>query len=223
MRLCGGVAAVGSGGVAGITVLAGRGDSNCSGDIALEPGRVDSIFFPGRVAGCRKLIAIFCPVSLMTSGSSGCRDSNVALGRSYRRKDLLSVLRMVPEVFPCGRRGSGIHHHAASPMPPPPAPPQAAAPAATAKGKPRYGRRALSEGQQWGLCGYRAFGSAPMPPAPLGLLPFGGAGRIHILRFRNKLIREVTPAGGEVTPPAVEKLLRLPVVRKDSFAAPASG
>lgn len=179
MRLCGGVAAVGSGGVAGITVLAGRGDSNCSGDIALEPGRVDSIFFPGRVAGCRKLIAISCSVSLMTSGSSGCRDSNVASGRSYRWKDLLSVLRMVPEVFPCGRRGSGIHHHAASPM--------------------------------------------PMPPAPLGLLPFGGAGRIHILRFRNKLIREVTPAGGEVTPLAVEKLLRLPVVRKDSFAAPASG
>lgn len=100
MRLCGGVAAVGSGGVAGITVLTDRGDSNCSGDIALEPGKVDSIFFPGRVAGCRRLIAISCSASLMTSGSSGCRDSNIASGRSYRRKELLSVLR---------RRGRRAH------------------------------------------------------------------------------------------------------------------
>lgn len=176
-------------------MLSGRGDSNCSGDIALEPGKVDSIFFPGRVAGCRRLIAISCSASLMTSGSSGCRDSNIASGRSYRRKELLSVLRMVPEVFPCGRRGSGIHHHAAFPMRPPPAPPQAAAPAATAKGKPRYGRLLLSEGQLWGLYGYRASGSAPMPPAPLGLLPFGGAGRIRFLGLSDCSYR---PASGQV-------------------------
>lgn len=68
--------------------------------------KVDSKALSGNEPGYRRLIAISCSASLIESGSPSCSDSNIASGRTGRRKELLSVLRMAVRVFPCGMGGS---------------------------------------------------------------------------------------------------------------------
>ena len=106
MRLCGGVATAAGGGTQGVVSLKGRGDSNLSGDIAPVPGGVDSIFFPGTTGSFAEVIAFPAAASPIELGSCSRSDSNIASRRSGRLEGLLSVLQIVPEVFPCGVGGS---------------------------------------------------------------------------------------------------------------------
>ena len=208
MRLCGGVATASGGGTSGVVSLKGRGDSNLSGDIALVPGATDSIFFPGRAAGCRILIAISCSASLMKPRSPDCNDSNIASGRSCRLGELLSVQRMAVRVFPCGMGGSISF----------------TTPLAQCTRRPRLRelqrqRRPQRASRVTGGCfclrgSYKVCAViglpalVPMPPAPLGLLIPGGSCRIQFVRLRNGLRGYSLRSGGEVTTASVVKLLR---------------
>ena len=189
--------------------LKGRGDSNLSGDIALVPGATDSIFFPGRAAGCRILIAISCSASLMKPRSPDCSDSNIASGRSCRLGELLSVLQMAVRVFPCGVGGGLI----------------ITTPLAQCTRRPRLRelqrqRRPQRASRVMGGGFYRKVARevctvirlpalVPMPPAPLGLLISGGSCRIQFVRLRNGLRGYSLRSGGEVTTASGVKLLRI--------------
>lgn len=167
--------------------MKGRGDSNLSGDIALVPGATDSIFFPGTAGSFAEVIAISCSAPLMKSRSPSCSDSNIASGRACRREGLLSVLRIIPEVFPCGMGGGLI----------------ITTPLAQCTRRLRLRelqrkRRPQRASRVTGGCfclrgSYRACAvighssSVPMPPAPLGLLIPGGSCRIQFVRFRSGL------------------------------------
>ena len=187
MRLCGGVATASGGGTSGVVDLKGRGDSNLSGDIALVPGVTDSKSLSGNEPGRRRLIAISCSASLIESGSPSCSDSNIASGRTGRRKELLSVLRMAVRVFPCGMGGSVF----------------ITTPLVALVRRPRLRRLQRKRRPQrasrvtggcfclrgsYGVCAVIGLPAlTPMPPAPLGLLIPGGSCRIQFVRLRNGL------------------------------------
>ena len=165
----------------------GDGDSNLSRNIALVPGITDSKSLSRNELGCRILIAISCSAPLMTPRSTSCSDSNIASGRSGRRKELLSVLRMAVRVFPSGVGGSLI----------------ITTPLVALARRPRLRRlqrkrRPIAPSLVTGGClclrgSYKVCAViglpalAPMPPAPLGLLVPGGACRIQFVRFRSGL------------------------------------
>ena len=187
----------------------GEGDSNLSGDIALVPGRVDSKTLSRNEAGCRRLIAISCSASLMKPRSPDCSDSNIASGRAGRLERLLSVQRIAVRVFPCGVGGGLI----------------ITTPLAQCTRRPRLRelqrqRRPQRASRVMGGGFYRKVARevctvirlpalVPMPPAPLGLLPFGGSCRIQFVRLRNGLRGYSLRSGGEVTTASGVKLLRI--------------
>ena len=187
MRLCGGVATAAGGGTQGVVSLKGRGDSNLSGDIAPVPGGVDSIFFPGTTGSFAEVIAFPAAASPIELGSCSRSDSNIASGRSGRRKELLSVLRMAVRVFPCGVGGSVII----------PTPLVALARRPRLRELQRQRRPQRASRVRGGgfyrkvareVCAViRLSALAPMPPAPLGLLIPGGSCRIQFVRLRNGL------------------------------------
>ena len=145
----------------------------------------------------------------MKPRSPDCSDSNIASGISCRRKELLSVLRIIPEVFPCGMGGGLI-------ITTPLAQCTRRLRLRELQRKRRPQRASRVRGGcfclrvSYKVCAViRLPALVPMPPAPLGLLPFGGSCRIHCARLRNGLRGHSLRSGGEVTTASGVKLLRL--------------